>query len=277
MRRSSSTPASDGKGTITMFHWLTERRRRHLLELPFPTAWQEILERDVTLLQRLDPSLHERLRDLTQVFVAEKDWEGCGGVELTDAHRVTIAAQACLLLVGVNDHDLFAEATTILVYPSTVVVPPRRQGVFEIPATAPATETPILGQAFKRGPVVIAWDRALAGARDQDGHRNVVLHEFAHEIDMHEGPTDGTPPLPDRTRVRAWVAACEPAFLELRAAVERHKHTFLDAYAATNEAEFFAVATESYFTRPTALAETMPDLFGVLRDFYQVELRTRPT
>jgi Mlc titration factor MtfA (ptsG expression regulator) len=258
-----------------MFHWLTERRRRHLLEQPFPPAWRDVLERDVTLLRRLDPSLHQRLRDLIQVLVAEKHWEGCGGVELTDAHRVAIAAQACLLLVGVNDHDLFAEVGSILVYPSTVVVPPRRRGVFEMPATAPETETPILGQAFKHGPVIIAWDRALAGAGDQDGHRNVVLHEFAHEIDMHEGPIDGTPPLPDRARVRAWVSACEPAFLELRAAVERHERSFLDDYAATNEAEFFAVATESYFTRPRAMADAMPGLFGVLRDFFQVELRPR--
>jgi Mlc titration factor MtfA (ptsG expression regulator) len=258
-----------------MFHWFTERRRRHLLEQPFPAAWAEILERDVTVLRRLDPSLHQRLRDLTQVFIDEKHWEGCGGLELTDEHRVTIAAQACLLLVGVNNHDLFSEAVSILVYPSTVVIPRRAQRVFEVPPTAPELETPILGQAFKAGAVVIAWDRARAGAQDHDGHHNVVLHELAHEIDMHDGPIDGTPPLPDETRRRAWIAACEPAFLELRAAVARGEHTFLDAYAATNEAEFFAVATESYFTRPRAMAHAMPALFAVLRDFYQVELAPR--
>lgn len=258
-----------------MFHWITDRRRRHLLEQPFPEAWTEILEREVTLLHRLEPSLHPRLRDLIQVFIHEKHWEGCGGLELTDEHRVTIAAQACLLLVGINNHDLFAEAVSILVYPSTVVIPRRTQGVFEVPPTAPARETPILGQAFKRGAVIIAWDRAVAGAHDTDGHDNVVLHELAHEIDMHDGPTDGTPPLADATQRRAWVAACEPAFLELRSAVERGDHTFLRDYAATNEAEFFAVATESYFTRPRALAKAMPALFAVLRDFYQVELRPR--
>jgi Mlc titration factor MtfA (ptsG expression regulator) len=258
-----------------MFHWLTERRRRHVLEQPFPAAWNEILDREVTLLQRLDSALHPRLRELVAVFIAEKHWEGCGGLELTDEHRVVIAAQACVLLVGINNHDLFAEAVTILVYPSTVVIPRRTQGVFEIPPTKPAVETPILGQAFKAGAVVIAWDRALAGAHDEDDHANVVMHELAHEIDMHDGPVDGTPPLPDAGRRRAWAAACEPAFLELRAAVERGEHTFLGDYAATNEAEFFAVATEAYFTRARALAKALPALFGVLRDFYQVELAPR--
>ncbi|MDB4954131.1 MAG: hypothetical protein JWO36_1700 [Myxococcales bacterium] len=258
-----------------MFHWLTERRRRHVLEKPFPGTWAKILDRDVTLLRRLDPALHPRLRELVQVFVAEKHWEGCGGVEVTDQHRVVIAAQACMLLVGINNHDLFSEAVSILVYPSTVVIPHRERGVFEVPPTAPSTETPILGQAFKAGAVVIAWDRALAGARDSDDHANVVMHELAHEIDMHDGPTDGTPPLPSATRRRAWAAACEPAFLELRAAVERGEHTFLGDYAAINEAEFFAVATEAYFTRPRALARALPALFGVLRDFYQVELAPR--
>lgn len=256
-----------------MFHWFTDRRRRHLLEQPFDPAWRQILERDVKILRRLDPSLHPRLRDLTQVFIDEKRWEGCGGLVLTDEHRVTIAAQACLLLVGVNNHDLFAEATSILVYPSGMVAPPRPHGVFESPPTAPEEETAILGQAFRRGPVIIAWDRARAGARDEDGHRNVVFHEFAHEIDMHDGPTDGTPPLPSERSRRAWIAACEPAFLELRAAVERGAHTFLGDYAATNEAEFFAVATESYFTRPRAMAAAMPAPFAVLRDFYQFQLQ----
>jgi len=207
--------------------------------------------------------------------VHEKNWEGCGGLALTEAHRVIIAAQACLLLVGVHQHDLFADAMSILVYPSTVIVPRRRQGVLELPPTAPAVETAILGQAFQRGAVIIAWDRALAGARDEDGDDNVVLHEFAHEIDMHDGAADGTPPLADTAHRRAWIAACEPAFLELRAATERGERTFLRDYAATNEAEFFAVATEAYFTRPRALAGAMPALFGVLRDFYQVELLPR--
>ena len=258
-----------------MLHWLTERRRRHILEHPFPAAWTEILEREVPLLRRLDRSLHPRLHELVQVFIHEKHWEGCGGLALTDEHRVVIAAQACVLLVGVNHHDLFAEAVSILVYPSTVIIPQRSAGVFEAPSTMPATDTAILGQAFKRGEVIIAWDRALAAAHDADGHDNVVMHELAHEIDMHDGPADGTPPLPDAAHRRAWVAACEPAFLELRAAIARGSHGFLRDYAATNEAEFFAVATESYFMRPAALARAMPALFAVLRDFYRVELAAR--
>ncbi|MEO7732609.1 MAG: M90 family metallopeptidase [Kofleriaceae bacterium] len=255
-----------------MFHWLTERRRRQLLEQPFPEAWTEIMERAVPMVRRLDIELHDRLRDLIHVFVHEKHWEGCGGLELSDEHRVVIATQACMLLVGVNDHDLFAGAISILVYPSTVVIPRRVPGVFELPPTIPAQEAAILGQAFKHGAVILAWDRAAAGARDADEPNNVVLHEFAHEIDMHDGAADGTPPLVSAGARRTWVAACEPAFLALRAATERGELAFLDAYGATNEAEFFAVATESYFARPRAMAEAMPALFAVLRAFFRVEL-----
>ncbi len=258
-----------------MFHWLTQRRRRHLLEQPFPADWDAILDRNVTMLHRLDPALRRRHRDLTQVLIAEKNWEGCGGLELTDEHRVTVAAQACVLLVGSNEHDLFAECQSVLVYPSTVLTPKRGTSVFERRPVMPGVQQPIIGEATRTGAVVIAWDRALRGGRDEDGPHNVVLHEFAHEIDMHDGPVDGTPPLSDRTDLRAWVATCEPAFLALREAVERGEPTFLDAYGATNEGEFFAVATEAYFTRPREMAEAMPALFRLLRAFYRVALSPR--
>jgi hypothetical protein len=251
-----------------MLHWLTERRRRHLLETPFPAAWQAILDADVALDARLDPPLRQRLRELTQVFLAEKRWEAAGGLELTDQHRVVIAALACTLLLGRNSHDLYAEVETIIVYPSVVVIPGRD----EAPRGEVARgETPILGQAFRRGPVLLAWDHVLAAAHGV-GHGNVVFHEFAHKIDMHDGPTDGTPPLDARAERRAWAAAFEPAFLTHQADVAAGRHTFLGDYAATNEAEVFAVATEAYFMRPRALAEELPEVYAQLRGFYRVEV-----
>jgi Mlc titration factor MtfA (ptsG expression regulator) len=117
-----------------MFHWLTERRRRHILGHPFPPAWEQILDHNVAAYRRLDDAERRRLRELVQVFVVEKHWEGCGGLELTDEIRVTIAGQACLLILG-RDHWLFSAVESILVYPSTVVTP-ERPAVFSV-ATEP--------------------------------------------------------------------------------------------------------------------------------------------
>lgn len=257
-----------------MFRWLSERRRKHLLETPFPEAWIEHLRTRVAAYALLDEAEQQRLRDLVQVFVAEKHWEGCGGLELTDEMRLTIAGCACLLLLG-RDHDLFADVDSILVYPSTVVIPERPRGAFEVGAEAIEDIVPILGQAFRHGPVILAWDAVVSGAHNARDGRNVVIHEFAHKIDFLDGAADGTPPLPDRASRRAWAEACEKAFLALKDRVEHNRHGFLRDYAATNEAEFFAVATEVFFEKPGELRRDLPDVYAVLHDFYQLDLAGR--
>jgi MtfA peptidase len=257
-----------------MFQWLTDRRRKHLLETPFPDEWRAILEARVAIYGLLDDAEQQRLRDLVQVFVAEKHWEGCGGLELTDDHRLTVAGSACLLLLG-RDHDLFTDVESILIYPSTVVIPPRVRGAFEVGAESVVDEVPILGQAFRGGPVILAWDSVVTGAHDAHDGRNVVIHEFAHKIDFLDGAADGTPPLPDRASRRAWAEACEKAFLALKNKVDHHHHGFLRDYAATNEAEFFAVVTEVFFEKPAALHRELPDVYAVVLDFYQLDLAGR--
>ena len=252
-----------------MFGWLTERRRHKLEQAPFPPEWQKILDANVAFFDRLDPALQERLRDLTVVFIDEKTWEGCGGLELTEEHQVTIAAQACVLLLG-REHALYEDVDSILVYPTTMVAPPRKRGFFEVGNTVEDSETALHGQAWMKGPVILAWDDVLAGGRGQ-GKRNVVFHEFAHKIDMHDGTIDGTPPLDSSAARRAWAEICSTAYLELRERVDAGKKTFLDDYGATNEAEFFAVATETYFIRPAKLREEEPELYAILAEFYRFE------
>jgi Mlc titration factor MtfA (ptsG expression regulator) len=255
-----------------MFGWLTERRRKRLLEEDFPTAWDAIIEENVALVKRLDDAQRKHLRDLVQVFIAEKHWEGAGELELTDEIRVTVAAQACFLLLG-REHALYEDVESIIVYPSTVVAPPRERGFFEAGAqVVDMLGTPILGQAHLGGPVILAWDDVLDGGRGK-GRRNVVFHEFAHKIDMADGTIDGTPPLETSAGRRTWREVCSEVFLELRERVEDNKKTFLDEYGATNEAEFFAVATEAYFMQPQKLEEAHAELFGVLHDFYRFDPR----
>lgn len=252
-----------------MFEWWHERARAQILETPFPEAWHAVLARNVAHYARLDDDAKQRLRDLTQVFVSEKRWEGCGGLELTDEMRVTIAAQACLLVLELP-HRMYRNVESILVYPSAVLRPERAQGVFvrssDLVAAGPVA---LLGEAHHGGPVILAWDRVLRdGQRPQDGH-NLVYHEFAHKLDMLDGSADGTPPLASRDELARWAKACESAFLTLRAQTERGAPTLLDSYGATNEAEFFAVATEHFFDRPKSLREQLPELYDVLRGFYR--------
>lgn len=253
-----------------MLRWLRARRRRKWLAAPFPAAWEAILARNVVHDRWLEADEKRRLRDLVRIFVAEKKWEGCGGLELDDEIRVTIAARACLLLLGrPAAEDAYRRVRTILVYPSTVVPPPRRLRPFEV-ATGPIeAPKPILGEAWPRGPVILVWDAVRRTGRHAERGHDVVLHEFAHQLDLLDGGADGTPPLASADARRRWAEVCSRAFLALRERRARGEPGLLDPYGATNEAEFFAVATETYFTRPLELAYEHPELYALLGDFYR--------
>lgn len=256
-----------------LFSWLTRRRRAHILESGFPAVWEAIVARNVSHWALLDEGERARLRDLVQVFVAEKHWEGCGGLEMTDEVRVTVAAEACLLLLG-RDHDLFDDVESILVYPSTVVAAERQQGMFERGGAVIEESEALLGQALKGGAVILVWDAVKRGARDPDDGRNVVFHEFAHKIDMLDGPVDGTPPLPDGASRRTWAVVCSEVFLALKDHDPKVQRV-IDPYGARNEAEFFAVATESFFERPVALQEALPELYELLAGYYRQDTAAR--
>lgn len=251
-----------------IWNWVRDHRRKNILKDPFPTEWEQYLGQNVSHYRRLAPQDREHLRALTQVFVAEKNWEGCGGLVLTDEMRVTIAAQACLMVLSIP-HDLYRRVESILVYPSTVVTPERPLGVFEISQTPRTGHVPILGQAQARGPVILAWDSVLQTARHPESGHNVVYHEFAHMLDLFDGHADGTPPLECTEAYRRWVEVCSREFLRLRSLADSGKRTFLDRYGAVNEAEFFAVVTEQFFDRPVELNDHHPELYLVLRDFYR--------
>jgi Mlc titration factor MtfA (ptsG expression regulator) len=252
-----------------MLGWLTARRRRRILEAPFPAAWDEHIAQNVAIAHRLGVAERMKLRELVQIFLAEKHFEGCGGLELTEEMAVIIAAQASVLLLG-RDPSLYDDVGSILVYPSIVRAPPRKLGVFEQPRAPIAHGVALQGEAIQGGPVILAWDVALAGAREEVPG-NVVFHELAHKLDMANGAVDGTPPLATRAELRRWSAVCSAAFTRLRRHLDAGWPIFLDPYAATNEAEFFAVATEAYFTRPAELCAVEPELHAVLAAFYRFE------
>jgi Mlc titration factor MtfA (ptsG expression regulator) len=252
-----------------VFRWLRERRRREILETPFPDPWRGAIAKNLGAWRWLEDDERNRLERLTQVFVSEKRWEGCGGLVLDDEMRVTIAAQACLLILA-HDHELYRKVESILVYPTAVVPPPRPRSFF--PGTLEvvgASAGPHLGEAHLHGPVILAWDSALHGGRNERDGRNLVIHEFAHKLDMLDGGADGTPVLADRHQLRRWAEVFEVEFVALRRAVEQGRRHTLDPYGAVNEAEFFAVVSETFFEQGQRLRRERPELYGVLADFYR--------
>jgi Mlc titration factor MtfA (ptsG expression regulator) len=257
-----------------MLHWLRERRRRKLLAAGFPAGWEAYIRCNVAHYRWLDDRERKHLRDLVRVFVAEKHWEGCGGLALSDEMRVTIAAPACLLVLELP-HELYRNVHSILVYPSTVVSPQRKLGAFEVPLKPVEGPLPILGQAQLRGPVILVWDAVKRTGRHPESGHNVVYHEFAHKLDMLDGRADGTPPLHGRAEYQRWARVCSRVYRALREQAERGSHSLLDTYGATSEAEFFAVATEEFFDRPPALRRRHPELYEVLRAFYRQDPAAR--
>ena len=166
------------------------------------------------------------------------------------------------------------DVMSILVYPAGIIE--RRPDVAVYTATRPiSSETDVAGLAFRGGPVVLTWDAVLAGAHHAHAGRNLVIHEMAHKIDFLDGAGDGTPPLPDALSRREWARVCSDAFLAHKARANDNRPSFMRDYAITNEAEFFAVASEVFFEQSSEMAAALPDLYAVLRDFYRIDLATR--
>ncbi len=234
-----------------------------------PESWRDLTAATVAHWAVLDDGERDRLGDL-MAQVVERRWEAANGFALTDEIRVVIAAQAALLVLGL-DIDCYRDVTAIIVHPTTVTLRGERAG----PARGVVTDEPlpIVGQAqSRRGPVVIAWDAARAGARHPERGYNVVLHEFAHKLDMLDGTVDGTPPLPDRAARQRWIDVCTAEYDLLRAG---EGGTVLRAYAGVNPGEFFAVATEVFFDRPVQLLAEKSALYEVLSAFYRQDPAAR--
>ena len=252
-----------------MLHWFKHRRRKRWLAAPFPSAWQAVLEQNVALLSRLSREQRAKLFGLVRVMVLEKTWVGCGGLEMTDTVRITIAAQAGILVLGIEPPYYFDRASTIYVYPGAYVHPPQlQQGDLVVDEQAA-----ISGESWPDGRLVFSWDDVLHDARGLHAGRNVVYHEFAHHLDALDGSADGTPPFTHREQARRWNEVALGEYRRLVESSRREEATLLDHYGASNEAEFFAVATELFFTRPAAMQRRHAELYTLLEDFYQQDPR----
>lgn len=246
--------------------WRTLRRRR-IAQRPFPVAWRAILRRRMPLLRQLPADLQLQLKRLVQVFLAEKPFIGCAGLEVTDEMRVLVAAQACLLILN-RPSDCYPLLRQVLLYPSAYWVD-RRDG--DGTGVLHERREARSGESWARGQVILSWPDVVAGAADpHDGH-NLVIHEFAHQLDQERGHATGAPFLGARGRYARWAAVLGGEFRRLREQLARGEETLLPPYAATEPAEFFACASEVFFERPVDLATRHGALFSELASYYCVD------
>ena len=236
--------------------WLTNWRRRRVLEKHRieDTLWEQ-----ATGGLRFIPR-SRKLRELALLFLAEKQFTGAHGLEVSDAMRVSIAAQACLPILELG-LDWYAGFTGIVVYPGDFRV---QRSHTDEHGVVHEWDDELAGEAMPGGPVVLSWD-----ATANDAEMNVVIHEFAHKLDMLNGDADGFPPLHPGMDRAAWAAAFKEAYEGFCDAVERDKETWLDPYAAEHPSEFFAVISEAFFEQPAETKRRYPDVYDQLKLFYR--------
>jgi hypothetical protein len=249
---------------FVMLSWLRRFRRKRFLREGLGEDSRQWLDY-LPVLHDLPPGDRLRLEGMTRVFIEEKHFEGCSGLEMTDKIRVVIAAQACLLIMNLH-HDFYHRVRTIYVYPSTFKHGSawrRPDGVVE------HRESANLGEAWPGGPIVLAWDSAYQGGRNANDGQNTVFHEFAHKLDMLDGITDGIPPLSPEIKDDGWQDDFVAAYEQFLSDLKRGRPRLIDTYGATSMAEFFATASECFFELAVKLEAREPKLYGLLERFYR--------
>jgi Mlc titration factor MtfA (ptsG expression regulator) len=244
---------------------LKEKRRRRLRETPFPDEWARWLTQNFPLYARLSETDRRELHGHTHVLLNEKRFEGCGGLELTEEMRVTIAAQAALLLLH-RETDYYPGLHSILVYPSEYTVE-----VEEVDSAGIVTEfaDDRTGETWGQGSLVLSWDDTLVGGRDLEDSYNVVLHEFTHQLDLENGEIDGVPRLGRKERHESWARAFGEAYDRFCKDVDHGKETVIDSYGADDPGEFFAVAVEGFFERPREFQKAYPEVYRELSAYFR--------
>lgn len=255
-------------GMLVRRYWLRRRRRVERLSRSFSETEVAVLDRDFPRWRWIPSDLQTRFAGYTRVLIEEKNYEPCGGLgEVSDEMKLIIAAQAALTVLGKSVPDFFPRLHSILVYPGGFRDRGRRRfGIDD------EDRGLLYGESWETGSVILSWDNVLAGGRNDDDGMNVVIHEFAHQIDQYNGIADGVPKLKTREDYLRWATVMERHYEELKhAAKTREPEPFLDPYGASDPCEFFAVATEAFFEDPLDLEYEHPGLYEELMRFYGLD------
>jgi Mlc titration factor MtfA (ptsG expression regulator) len=247
-----------------MFDFGRKHRRAAWRKEGLSESQRAVIGSNVPYVAMLKHDDREELFGLVRAFLEEKSFEGCGGLEMTEEIKLTIAAHACILLLH-RDNDMYPDVDSILVYPGAY----RAHATTREGAVVIEGDETRLGESWTRGVVVLAWDHVKLHAGQHPDGQNVVLHEFAHQLDSEDGAMDGAPELGTRARYTSWAHVLGDELAELSKKVQEGAGSDIDPYGATNPAEFFAVVTEMFFEKPRALKKRHPGMYDELRSFYQ--------
>ncbi|WP_171122192.1 MULTISPECIES: zinc-dependent peptidase [unclassified Ruegeria] len=252
-------------GFFTYRHWARTQERKALLSTPLTPEQRAIIEAQVPLVRRLPPDLRVGLDGKVNLFLNQVRFFGCDGLEVTEEMRLAIAAQACLLII--NNTLWYDHLTTILIYPNAFKSRQRRHDGYVV------SEKEIIrtGESWDRGPVILSWSHSRQGALDDHDGQNVVLHEFAHQIDDLSGGTNGVPILSEGQTFAEWERAFLAAYDAHVQSVEKGRHTAIDPYGAVGHEEFFAVSVEVFFERPRALKSEAPGIYEQLAKLFRLD------
>ncbi len=256
-----------GLSLAALGFWWPHYRLRQAVARPFPRAWSEILERNLPLYRRMDQPLQQQLQRLIKQFLHQKRFFGCAGQAITEEIRVTIAAQACLLLLN-RPTDVYGKLRFILVYPRAFVA---RHTQYSEAGVESEHAAVLQGESWDSGKVILSWDDIQHDVRNFSDGRNVILHEFAHQLDEEDGASNGAPLLQSSSGYRSWARVLTREYDALQESVALGREGLLDHYGATSPAEFFAVITEAFFEQPGLLNELHPELYAQLQAFYRID------
>ncbi|MEP0859014.1 M90 family metallopeptidase [Trichocoleus sp. DQ-U1] len=246
---------------------LVKRRRNRLQQRPFLPLWNAIVENNLPVYLFLSPAERKRLQGHIQVFLSEKQFIGCGGLAVTEEMKVIIAAVACLLLLNERE-TYFPKLRSILVYPSTYLV---NETAYTGNYIVEERRVARLGESWTNDQLVLSWEQVKQDTYNwRDGH-NVVLHEFAHQLDQEDGKAEGVPILQRDSDYDLWAKVMTEEYQQLCNDIQRGVKTVMNSYGATNPAEFFAVATETFFEKPRQLLKQHPALYDQLQRYYKLD------
>ena len=253
----------------TLILWIPRMRLNRAIKAPFPEEWAKLLEQNIQVYRKLPMPLRLQLRKLIKQFLHQVHFSGAGGLEVTDEIRLTIAAEACMLILN-RPSRVFPGLRYIIVYPSAFIV---ERGNTDQAGVVNHDPRGLLGESWQNGKVILAWDSVLHGAQNFLDGQNVVLHEFAHQLDSETGSANGAPLLGGAASYQIWAGVLSEEFEDLQKDSRRGRRSLMDHYGASNPAEFFAVATETFFEKPRQMAKHHQELFETLKSYYRIDPR----